>query len=119
MRCACPLDSNPLAPKGMSRKFLTFYMGVENMGDLLKCEAFWIPVATLRVTKQKQIVGACSACFCAILRLAFTGPSSFIVGVPVNFDAGPRLLFAMYAGHLADEAALHAMLCVKGAGGTR
>ena len=114
-----PLDENPLAPKDISRKFLTFYMGVENMGDLLKCEAFWLPVATLRLTKQNQVVGACSASFCAVLRKAFTASNSFAEGVPVFLDVGTRLLFAKYVGHLADESALHAMLCVKGAGGTR
>ena len=111
---------NALAAKDFSRKFIAFYMGVENLGDLLKHEAFWLPVAVLRSTFQREIIGGVSATYCALLRRVFTDPTStFKDGALVTLDVGPRLLFPEYAGHLADESALHAMLCVKGSSGTR
>ena len=109
---------NPLAAKDMSRKFIAFYLGIDNLGALLRCDAFWLPIGVLRLTVLNQIEGGCSACFAACLRLALTAPSSFAAGVVVQLDK-PRLLFARYAGCIADEAALHTLLCLKGASGTR
>ena len=118
-RRARPSCGNALAAKDFSRKFMAFYMGIENMGDLMKNEFFWLPLAAIRATLLKEVDGGCSAAFRAIMRQTFTADGSFAGGELVNLDVGPRLVFPAYAGFLADEAAIHAVFCTKGASGTR
>ena len=98
-----------------ARKLWSFYIRFLEFGHIaLRYEESWLPLAVLRTSKCKVIRGGFTRCVRQILhdlRIAFS------VGVLVELEGGPRLVFASVTNNLADEAALKRGLDSKGSAG--
>ena len=100
------------------RKFWAIYLGFEQVGaNNLFREEMWLPIAMLR-TKVAHQAGV-SFCLKQLLRSILLQPSNLAsVGTAIQLTS-PTLLRLAITNILADEAALKAIWCSKGAGGLR
>lgn len=103
------------------RKFWAMYLGVKDFAPTaLYREQFWLPLAVLRTSVAHQVKGGVSYCFRALLNSMLLAPCQLAdIGVAVELGSGPRLVRLEVKHILADEAALKAVWCSKGAAGVR
>ena len=103
-----------------ARKVMMFYMSFADLGyEVLSKEAAWFVLGCLSSKVAGQVVGGYSAVMRILLRQCFLGDFDMTSGgvtLPCN---PPFVLFAKFGFNLADEAALKAVWCFKGASGTR
>ena len=100
------------------RKFWAIYLGFEQVeaGNLCR-EELWLPVAMLRTTIAHQV--GVSYCVRQLLRSVLLQPTKLAsIGSAIQLSS-PTLLRLAITNILADEAALKAIWCSKGAGGNR
>ncbi len=110
---------NVLRPDNQ-RKFWAVYLGFAECAAQHLCrEEFWLPLAMLRTTIAGKVLGGMSYCIKALLRSLLFEPCKLAgVGMSVVLES-PVLLRAALSNVLADEAALKAVWCSKGASGLR
>ena len=103
---------NPLRPDNR-RKLHCFYFAFQELGQQVLCHSeAWLPVACLRSSVAKGVMGKYSCAMRLLLRRFFCGPEGMSTG---GVLLGPRLVFAELGNILGDEAALKATWATKGA----
>jgi len=99
-----------------NRKATCFYMSFMELGDYLRFEEAWLPVAILRTTVSHSVQGGLPCAIRLLLRDMLLGPDSIaLAGVVVVGN----LLFARMYRLLGDEAALKLVVDYKGWNGIR
>ena len=103
------------------RRFWAIYLGIREFPPrALYREQFWLPLAVLRTNMAHEVRGGISYCFRALLNSVLLAPCNMAaIGVAVDLGSGPRLVRLQVKHILADEAALKAVWCSKGAAGVR
>ena len=98
-----------------------YFTCLEFGGDGISKEDFWITAATIRSKRVANFSAAVSAVVRKYLNVCYS-TSSFnfhVSGVRLVVEGCEFRLFAMFAGFLGDEAALHAIWLCKGASGVK
>ena len=102
------------------RKTWAFYVSIRELGPaVLQHEAAWLPIAILRSSVSKTIIGRFSGCmkvFFSNLLIADGNLRTDGLVLRLLRDE-PVLIFVTMGNILSDAAALKDLWCVKGAGG--
>lgn len=103
----------------LSRKFWAFYISFLDFSPRrLSSEHFWLPLAIIRTSVAKLVVGGISGCVAEFLKSAFGEPGRLARGFTVHLPA-PTLICGRFHMFLADGDAERACWSCKGASGVR
>lgn len=109
---------NPLKADNR-RKYWCFYVGLKTLGvETLCSETAWFTLACMRSHLVAKIAGGVSALSKQLVETFYNHPHDLRHGVLLRLPQGRRLFFGAVTTIVADEAALKAMLSIKGASGT-
>jgi hypothetical protein len=99
------------------KKYMAVYASIKDFGEImLKHEAMWLPLATLRTNKIKILKGGWANAFRHLLRRLLLGEDNIRIGVPIC-SLGLVIYFKV-SNMLADEDALKQVWSSMGANGT-
>ena len=105
----------------VKKKVVVFYASFLELGPLLACSEFWLPLGVIRESVLKQLPGGLSMITRLVLRQAFLGNDGVqTTGVvcPIGANESPEIVFLSLGAVLGDEDALSAVWGIKGASGT-
>ena len=112
--------SGNLLHRDPSRKSMCIYWTFQEFPlELRSKEAMWFIGGIIKTRHLRSIEGGLAALFASHLRLFFGGDADMRLGILLPTHVGPVVLCAKLGTTLADEDALKALWCLKGASGMR